>query len=85
MLCDAPEDRIAGALERFAESGTLRARRDGGWLLPLPGGDTTRVRHDELNARIAEQFAVSRMASATYVSIARSLAAAQDRRSPSSR
>ncbi len=85
VLCDAPEDDVTGALARLAGSGTLRARRDGGWLLPLPGGDTTRARRDELNARIAEQFAVSRMASATYVSIARSLTAEQDRRSPSSR
>ena len=88
MLCDAPEDRVEATLAAFAESGTLRAHRDGGWLLPLPGADATRPHRDELSARMAEQFAVSRMASEVYFAIARSLATEHDRHeriSPSSR
>jgi len=79
MLCDAPEDRVEATLAAFAESGTLRAHRDGGWLLPLPGADATRPHRDELSARMAEQFAVSRMASEVYIGIARSLANEHDR------
>jgi hypothetical protein len=64
--CDVPQAAAAELLARSERLGIVRTRADGSLVLPLPGSGPARERRDELSARIAEQFAVSRLAAGDY-------------------